>query len=91
MGEHAATVDIGDQDHRAVDGFRKTHVGDIARAQIDFGRAARAFDDHGLVLLAQPGIRFQHRTHGDGLVLLVVARIHLGAYLAVDDHLRARV
>ncbi len=40
MREHAAAVDVGHQDHRAIDRFGKTHVGDVALAQVDFRRAA---------------------------------------------------
>ena len=41
MGEDAAAVDVGDQDHRAVDGLGEAHVGDVAVAQVDLGRDCR--------------------------------------------------
>ena len=37
VGEHATTVDIGDQDHRAIHRLGKPHVGDIALTQVDLG------------------------------------------------------
>ncbi len=36
-------------------------------------------------------MRFQNRRHRDRLVLVIVARVHIGAYLAVNDHLRTGV
>ena len=44
MREHAAAVDVGDEEHRAVGGRGETHVGDVTVAQVNLGRAARAFD-----------------------------------------------
>jgi hypothetical protein len=40
MRKHTAAVDIGHQDHRAIDCFGKAHVGDVARAQALQARAA---------------------------------------------------
>ncbi len=60
MRNNAAPVDVGDQDHRAVDDFGKAHVGDVALAQIDLGRAAGAFDDYALVGSAQALLRLKH-------------------------------
>ena len=91
VGEHAAAVDVRHQHHRAVHAFRETHVGDVPVAQVDFGRAARALDHHRLVLRQQARMRFQHRRHRYGLVLVVVARVHLRAYAAMDDDLGAGV
>ena len=44
MGEHAATIDIGNEQHWAIHGLGKSHIGDIPIAQINFRGAARAFD-----------------------------------------------
>ncbi len=41
MGENTAPVDVGHQDHRAIHGLGKAHVGDVAVAQVDLGRATR--------------------------------------------------
>jgi hypothetical protein len=45
MGEHAAAVDVRDDDDRAARRQRETHVRDVALAQIDLGRTAGALDD----------------------------------------------
>lgn len=85
MGEHAAAVDVGQQDYRAIDRFGKAHVGDVALAQIDFSRTARAFDQHHFVLGQQALVRLQHRCHRDRLVLVIVARVHVGALRRVGN------
>ena len=43
--DRAAPVDVGKQDHRHVGRLGKTHVGDVAGAEVYFGRAARALDE----------------------------------------------
>ena len=91
MREYAAAVDVGHQHDGTVDGFREAHVGDVAVAQVDLGGAAGPFHDDGVVLRAQPRVRFQHGLHGDRLVLVVVARVHVRAHPAVDHDLGARV
>ena len=45
MGEHAAAVDVADHQHRQIGGAGKAHIGDVAVAQIDLGRAAGALAD----------------------------------------------
>ena len=91
VGKHAALVDVGHQDHRAVHRFGKAHIGDVAVAQVDLGRAAGAFHHHHVVLRLQPPVGLQHGGHGGGFVLVVIARVHVGAHLAVDDDLGAGV
>ena len=51
--DHAAAVDVADQHDRHVGGAGKTHIGDVVRPQIDFRRAAGAFDQHEIGLAAQ--------------------------------------
>ena len=91
MSEHAAAVNVGDQHHRAIGGFCEAHVGDVAVAQVDLGRTACALDQHHLILAPEARIGFEHRSHRAGLVVVIGARIHVGAHLAVDDDLRAGV
>jgi len=62
---------------------------DIARAQVDLGRAAGAFDDHALVGGAQALTRLKHGLHGTRLVLVVGTGVKIGQRLVVDDPLRA--
>ncbi len=45
-GDHAAAVDIADQHHRRIGRAGEAHVGDVAGAQVDLGRAAGAFHQH---------------------------------------------
>ena len=45
-GDHAAAVDVADQHDRHVGGLGEAHVGDVAGAQVDLGRAAGALDQH---------------------------------------------
>jgi hypothetical protein len=68
-----------------------THIGDVAVAQVDLGRAARALDDHALELARQPLPGFQHCRHRHALVVVVGLRIQVGNRLAVDDDLGALV
>ena len=49
-GEHAAAVDVPDEQHRCVHELRKSHVHDVVLLEIDLGRAAGALDDNDVVL-----------------------------------------
>ena len=61
-GDHAAAVDVADQDHRHVGGLGKAHIGDVAGAQVDLGRAARALrPGRGRRRRAEPREALQHR------------------------------
>ena len=55
LGENAAAVDVADQRDRTIRGAREAHVGDVALAQVDLGRAARALDEHEIGGLASRG------------------------------------
>ena len=88
VGENAAAVDVGDDDHRAVDDLREAHVGDVAGTQVDLGRAAGTLDYDAVVAGAQAFPRFKHRLHRAWFVLVVIAGVEVGVCLAVDDHLR---
>ena len=91
MRKNATPVDVGDDDHRAIDRLGKTHVGDIAVAQIDLRRRPRPLDHHALILRRQPRPGFQHRPHRPRLVLVVSLGIEVEGHLAVDDNLRLPV
>jgi hypothetical protein len=91
MGEDAAAVDVGDQDHRHVGRFGEAHVGDVAVAQVDLGRAAGTFDQDAVELRRESCPAFHHRAHRDALVFVVVAGIQGIHRPAVDDHLGALV
>jgi hypothetical protein len=91
VGERAAAVDVGDQQHGAVDRFGEAHVGDVARAQVHLRRAARTLDDHGLETAAQALESGDDLAKQPRLRLLVGARLHIRKRLAADDDLRAAV
>ena len=54
LRDHAAAVDISAQHHRHIRRRGKAHVGDVAGAQVDLGRAAGALDDHQIMRRPQP-------------------------------------
>ncbi len=58
--ERAAAVDVAAQQHRRRDLERDRHVDDVAVAQVDLGRAARALDHDDVVVVQQPVQRFAH-------------------------------
>ena len=87
LGEHTATVDIGDQNHRAIHFFSEAHVGDVPITQIDFRRAACAFDHNKLIVLLQSLMRLQYRFHRRGFVVVVGHGFHIRNRFAVDNHL----
>ncbi len=91
MREHAAAVDVGDQQYRAVDRLGETHVGDVVAAQVDLGRTAGAFHQDDIVLTRQPPVGIQHRHLRGLLVVAVCQRFHVADGVALDDHLRTAI
>ncbi|RMS04581.1 hypothetical protein ALP75_204956 [Pseudomonas syringae pv. actinidiae] len=91
MSKHAATIDVGNQQHRAVHGLGKAHVGDVIGAQVDFSRRPRAFDHDHRVAFAQPTMRLQHRLHGDLFIAVISHRVHGGDGAAMNNDLCAGV
>ncbi|MNZ50537.1 hypothetical protein D3C78_683260 [compost metagenome] len=91
VGEDAAAIDVGNQNHRAVDRFGKTHVGDVTGTQVDLGRRARTFDHHHRIRATEALMGGQHRLHGDSLVVVIGHRVHAGDRAAMDDDLGAGV
>ena len=63
LRDHAAAIDVADNDHRHVGAPRKAHIGDVAGAQIDLGGAAGALDQHEIGLAFRSLEAFQHRRH----------------------------
>ena len=59
LGDHTTPVDISAKDNGHVGCTCKPHIGNVAGAQIDLGRAAGAFDDNQIILAAQPIKAFQ--------------------------------
>ena len=50
MNMKEQVLDIPGQDDGQTGGLRETHVGDVSRAEVDFGRATRAFGNHEVVV-----------------------------------------
>ena len=44
--DHAAALDVADQHHGQIGRLGKAHIGDVALAQVDLGRAAGTLDQH---------------------------------------------
>ncbi len=90
-GDHPAAVDIADQHHRHPRRAREAHIGDVAAAQIDLGRAPRALDHDDIGLRAQAPIAGEHVVEQTGTPLAPVRRSQRPAHLPVDDQLRGAV
>jgi hypothetical protein len=74
-GDHAAAVDIAGEHHRYVGRGSKSHVGDVAHAQIDLGRATGTFHDNDVGLARELREALQH----DGQKRRLAAEIVRGA------------
>ena len=86
-GEHAAAVDVADHEHRQAGGAREAHVRDVAGAQVDLRRRARALADDDVVAGAQVGQRARDDRPQLLLQRLVGARVGVGVGRAHDDDL----
>ena len=91
MRKHATAINIGNQQYRAVHRFGKAHIGDIIFTQINFSRAARAFDQHHIILLLQTLKGFEHGLTRDRFVVVVSHRIHIANRMTLNNHLRTDV
>ena len=55
LGDNAAAVDVADQHDGHIGAAREAHIGDIGLAEVNFGGAAGAFDQHQIGAIFQPG------------------------------------
>jgi|GEM_PF-4728302 len=85
--EHAALVDVGDDDDIGVGSLGESHVGEVVLAQVDLGRAARAFDQDAVVPGLQSVEGGEDGRHQFWLVRVVGAGVERAGGAAVDDHL----
>ena len=60
-GDDAAAIDVAEQHDRHVGRRRKSHIGDVAGAQIDLRRAAGAFDQDDIGIAREVRKTLQHR------------------------------
>jgi hypothetical protein len=73
--EHAAAIDVADDEHRQAGARREPMLTRSRVAQVDLGRAARALADDHVEALAQPGERACDDRPQLGLERLVGARV----------------
>ena len=90
-GDHAAAIDVADQHHRHIGRGGKSHIGDIAGAQIDFGRTAGAFDQYDIGLARKLRKTVQYRRQQCRLLVEIVLRPQRAPALALHDDLRTAV
>ena len=76
-------------DDRAAGGAGEAHVGDVALAQVDLGRAARALDEDEIGLGFEARETVEHGAHQLGLQRLIFARAGGADDAALHDDLRA--
>ena len=74
---------------RAFRRARESHVGDVALAQVDLGRAARAFDEHEIGVRPDARVAVEHGGHQFRLQRLIFARPRIADHAALNDDLRA--
>ena len=75
LGDDTAAVDIADQHHGHVGGPGEPHVGNVAFAKIDLGRATRALDQHEVGLGLETAEALDHGAQEPRLPGLVLPRL----------------
>ena len=91
LREHAAPVDVPDQQHRRVHQLCQPHVHKIVLLQVDLRRAARALNDDHVILRREALIRRRHRGQKLPFPPVIFRRPHVAHDLSVHDHLTAGV
>ena len=86
-GDHPAPVDVAHQHDRRARGAGEAHIGDVARAQVDLGGAARPLHQHEVGFRPQPREAVEDMGHEAGLHRLVFARPRRGEDAALHHHL----
>ena len=90
-GKDAASVNVRHEEHRALRHFGHPHVDDIAIAQVNLRRAARAFQHQHVILPGQAVIDVADLLPQARFVLVVADRVHIGRHLPHQHHLRFTV
>lgn len=91
LRDDAAAVDVAAKDNGHASGIREAHIGDVARAQIDFGRAAGTLDDDEIGSGCEAVEAFEDGAHEFGFGFGVVAGTQGVPAFALHDDLRAGV
>jgi len=89
LRDHAAAIDIANENDRGLGGARKSHIGDVMRAQIDLGGAAGAFNDDKIICGFQTREAVHHHRRQPGFPRLIVAGFRLTGDLPAHNDLRA--
>ena len=89
--DDAAPVDVADEHDRNAGRLGEAHVGDVAGAEVDLGRAAGALDEDDVGIGDDAGEALHHPRQELGLPRPVFRRPHGAGALAVDDHLGAGI
>ena len=86
---HAAAVNIADQRNRYIGRARKSHVGEVVRAQIYFRCAAGALDEHDVRLSFEVAIAVEHEPRQIRLHALISGGLCDPVNAALHHHLCA--
>lgn len=89
--DHTTAVDIADENHGHVSAGGKPHIGDVAGAQVDFGRRAGAFDDHEIGAGGHLFETLHDRAEEARFESLVFLPLGLARHPALDDDLAAHI
>jgi hypothetical protein len=89
LGDDPAAIDVADQRDRHIGGLGETHIGDVASAQIDLGRAAGALDEDEIGIRRDSSERAEHHRHQRRRQRPVFARRGGAQHLAAQHDLRA--
>jgi hypothetical protein len=86
-GQHPASVDVGHDDHRELRPVCEGQIREVAVEEVEFGGAARAFDHHDRVFVAEPAERPDDRVEEFGARDRCLERGHRSRRTAEDDEL----
>ena len=89
LGDHAAAVDIAQDDDRNIGRAGKSHIGEIASPEIDLGGGTRTFDKNEIRLGLQSIEAFENGRHEPGLHGLELAGPGTACHSAMNHDLGA--
>ena len=90
-GDDTTAVDIAHQPHRHIRRAGKSHIGDIAIAQIDFRGTAGALYQYHLGIATKPVKGVEHTRHQIAFDSLIGAGVVITGDPALNDKLRADI
>ena len=88
LGDDAAAIDIADQHNGNVGSPGEAHIGDVATAQVDLGRTARALDQDEVGFGLEAAEAVEDGLQEPRLPGLVLARLRMADDAALYHHLR---